>query len=199
MKYFPCTLPNGFIIKPITNEEYIDLCQRFEEKIFGQYFAFKFKEVFSEKEKISLARVEKSGTLSSPWSLCLGIFEACGNFVGWHYSIQLNETSVLMKDTGILPEYQGKKVYSELLKFLIAECSEAGFLYLRSTHRITNNQVIIPKLKAGFVIMGFEVDNNGLGLTLEYQVNPFHRDAIKVRSGELRPKGTLAKLFGLDS
>ena len=61
---------------------------------------------------------------------------------------------------------------------------------------MTNNAVIIPKLKAGFVISGFEVsDRFGTLVQLSYYFNPLRRKMMDVRVGQRKPDEEIRKLF----
>ncbi|HEY4249536.1 MAG TPA: hypothetical protein VGM64_22120 [Lacunisphaera sp.] len=92
----------------------------------------------------------------SVYSLCLGIY--CGEqLAGWQYS-HAQEGGILMRDTGLLPEHQGRGVYSAFLPHLLTHFAKSGFALVVSRHRFQNNAAIIPKLKAGFVIVGTEIE-----------------------------------------
>lgn len=75
--------------------------------------------------------------------------------IGWHYGFQRSELEYFMANTGVLPEYHNRGIYSAFLKFLVARAADAGFQYLTSLHHSDNNAVLVPKLKAGFVLQAF--------------------------------------------
>lgn len=53
-----------------------------------------------------------------------------------------------------------------------------------SRHYATDNQVIVPKLRFGFLVSGFELtDDFGLLLRLVYYFNPVRRKILHMRSG----------------
>lgn len=64
-----------------------------------------------------------------------------------------------MTNTGILEEHRRRGLYTALLPVVLNQLRQKGFQIVFSRHTLTNNAVIIPKLKAGFVISGFEVDD----------------------------------------
>ena len=69
---------------------------------------------------------------------------------------------------------------------------------ISSKHSATNNRVIIPKLKAGFVISGLEIsDRYGTLVRLEYFTNPKRRELMDFRSGQALPDLGLRELLGL--
>lgn len=63
-------------------------------------------------------------------------------------------------------------------------------------HRATAHQVIIPKLRAGFIMHGLQMDD-GLTIILAYYFKEVRREACKVRSGEKRVVGKVAEVLGL--
>jgi hypothetical protein len=69
---------------------------------------------------------------------------------------------------------------------------------VESRHTASNNRVIIPKLKVGFVLSGFEVsDQFGTLVWLRYYFNPTRRRMVDVRTGEHAPDDELRGLLGL--
>ena len=92
----------------------------------------------------------------SGYRLCLGIFHG-EQLVGWQYS-HAQESVILMRDTGLLPAHQGLGVYSALLPRLLIHFTSSGYSEVRSRHQFQNSAAIVPKLKAGFVIVGTEVE-----------------------------------------
>lgn len=64
-----------------------------------------------------------------------------------------------------------------------------------SRHYATDNQVIIPKLRFGFLISGFELtDEFGLLLRLSYYFNETRRSIMHVRSGFQQPSAAINDL-----
>ncbi len=64
----------------------------------------------------------------------------------WHMSI-----------SAIKPAFQGLGIYTELLGRLLPIFREAGFRRVVSRHHADNSSVLVPKLKAGFIISGVEI------------------------------------------
>ncbi|SMB99450.1 conserved hypothetical protein [Hymenobacter roseosalivarius DSM 11622] len=60
-----------------------------------------------------------------------------------------------MANTGVLPAYQNRGIYSAFLRFIIQQVTDLGFQFLTSIHHSDNNAVLVPKLKAGFLIQSF--------------------------------------------
>jgi hypothetical protein len=63
---------------------------------------------------------------------------------------------------------------------------------------MTNNDVIIPKLKAGFLITSFELsDTFGSLVHLTYYPSPLRRKVQVYRAGDLFPDEEIRKALGL--
>lgn len=86
--------------------------------------------------------------------------------VGWQFSHQTDERTVSMADTGILPQHQGRGLYTRLLPQVLHTFRAAGYTLVTSHHRATNNRVIIPKLRAGFLLQGLNAYEGGLNVAL---------------------------------
>jgi L-amino acid N-acyltransferase YncA len=184
----------GYRIQPIPLTQYLKACQRLEKHIFGNYFEFRKHTNQTDAQHRQLKRFQRaSGEL---YEVLLGIYHD-HDIIGWHYSAQRNSDEIVMRDTGILPAHQRKGIYSSLLPRLLKHFETAGLTNVVSYHRATNNAVIIPKLKAGFMINGLTVDQYGLAVELIYTFDEDYRNALRVRSGEIRPTGPLAEMMGL--
>ena len=104
--------------------------------------------------------------------------------VGWHYGFQRSDLEYFMANTGLLPAHQGRGLYSALLPVLIEWARATGFQYLTSLHHSDNNAVLVPKLKAGFVLqaLGYLLQP----MLLEANVGPMVQLVYPLRA-EYRP------------
>jgi hypothetical protein len=74
-----------------------------------------------------------------------------------------------------------------------------GFQIVLSRHTTTNNSVIIPKLKAGFVITALEVsDRFGTLVHLSYFFNETRKRIMEFRSGDLKPDQKIKDALGIE-
>ena len=86
------------------------------------------------------------------------------------------------------PTASGEGYLLALLPRILGALQHEGFQIVYSRHVATNNQVLVPKLKAGFVITGIEVsDVFGVLVHLSYFFNPLRRKVLDVRVGQARP------------
>jgi hypothetical protein len=73
---------------------------------------------------------------------------------------------------------------------------ETGFQKIWSQHQMTNNRIILPKLKRGFVISGLNVnDMAGALVQLTYLANPVRKKVMQFRVGKLKPDSQLKDLL----
>jgi ribosomal protein S18 acetylase RimI-like enzyme len=87
----------------------------------------------------------------------------------------------------VIPEYQRQGLYSELIKKVFEITKEQGFQSIWSLHVMTNNPVIIAKLKMDFTIYGFEVNTRyGALVRLIYHHSEIKRKAIRFRAGAVK-------------
>jgi len=115
--------------------------------------------------------------------------------VGWSFGKQKGVDTFLMINSALLPEHQGNGVYSALLPLMLTLLKNEGFQEVRSNHRATNNRVLIPKLRAGFVITGTHLnDMFGFMVQLTYYFNKKRREAFAFREGSRPPHDLLPYL-----
>ena len=176
-------LGNGYTAERIPDETYREASTRSERVMYSDTSVYAF-------DAPTRADVPKGETYS--W----GIFHG-GQLVGWHHAYQYDERSVYMSDSGLLPEHRGQGVYTRLLPSLLEAFRAAGYTLIRSHHRATNNAVIIPKLRLGFFIQGLNLYEGGVNVLLVLSFDESYRAAQRVRSGELQPRGEVARRLGL--
>ncbi len=80
--------------------------------------------------------------------------------VGCFWGAQQQYARYYMVFSIIAPERQGQGIYTAFLKRLLTVLDAVGFKEVTSRHHPDNNAVLVPKLKLGFTISGFEVAPN---------------------------------------
>lgn len=192
---FTKNLSNGYIIKEMTAEDFWPLWDLHSPPIFRDtYLNFPWRQHISEKETADISSLQKN---IKPFKLRLGVFKD-DEFAGWTFGDQKSSDDYYMRNSAVLPEHRRKGLYTELLMVHMELATAQGFQRITSNHILTNNSIIIPKLKAGFVITGFELDDGlGMLLTLAYYTNPLRRKMLDVRAGSLRPDDEIKKALGL--
>lgn len=117
-------------------------------------------------------------------------------FVGWSWGFQQTSTTFYMCNSAILSKHRRKGLYTILMNEVVKRASDKGFLSIYSRHIITNNDIIIAKLKAGFKITTFELSERfGTMVHLTYFPQKIRKDVLDFRSGFRRPDKKMKKLF----
>lgn len=177
-------LGDGYTARPITLETYREACARLEGRIFGDTSQY----AFDPPSKAPPPLGE-----SFQWGIQFG-----EELIGWHHAHQRDERTVDMADSGLLPEHQGRGLYTRLLPHLLSAFRAAGYSLVKSHHRATNNRVIVPKLRAGFFLQGVNLYEGGVNVALTLSLDETYREAMHVRSGFRQASGEVARRLGLD-
>lgn len=99
--------------------------------------------------------------------------------IGWCHGFQIENDTFYMTNSAINEPFRNKGIYSQLLKQVIEILRDKGFQKITSRHKSNNNQVIIPKLKAGFVISSFEISEIfGILIQLTYFLIPQQKKCL---------------------
>lgn len=86
------------------------------------------------------------------------VVEEGGEVIGGYWGMQESYGRYYMINSIVRPDRRGRGIYAALLRRVVAAvAATGGFNELWSRHRVDNNAILVPKLKAGFVITGFEV------------------------------------------
>jgi RimJ/RimL family protein N-acetyltransferase len=92
-----------------------------------------------------------------------------------------------MCNTALHPVHRGKGLYTRILELVVRMAREKGFQLVTSKHYASNNAVIVPKLKAGFIITGMALDEKyGLMVHLTKYLHPEREKLAIIRIGETR-------------
>lgn len=184
-----------FSFKEITLEQLREITSYYPDELFEHNIVFDVNDSLLEAEKESMKTLRH--TLGKPYRLNIAIYhkDIC---IGWHYGWQESSEKFYMCSSVIFPEYRKQGVYSALLPHILSIIRKEGFQILYSRHHCTNSAVIIPKLKTGFVISGFEIsDRAGTLVHLSYFFNSLLRKAMQFRTGDTRPDDELRPLLNL--
>jgi hypothetical protein len=182
-----------YTVSPISKEKYDSLRELHEPLIFPNRFDLNSSGALSSEEKEGLHKL--SAVWKAQYELRLGFYHK-RELVGWSYGYHFTHDTFRMATTGILQEHQRHGVYSAFLGELSTFLKKEGFQVILSRHYATDNQVIIPKLRFGFLVSGFELtDDFGLLLRLSYYFNETRRNALHMRSGFQQPSEEVTKLI----
>ncbi len=182
-----------YTIRSMTSDDFRPLFRAHRPQAFAETFTFRLSNALSDEEQAAIEHLGKP--LDDAYQLHLGIFHG-DSFVGWHTGMQVSSYDYYMMNSAVLPAHQRKGLYTFLLARVLDIARETSFQVVTSRHTATNNRIIIPKLKAGFVITGMEIsDSFGTLVQLSYFFNPLRRHALDVRSGEAVPNEELRQYW----
>jgi hypothetical protein len=106
--------------------------------------------------------------------------------VGAHHSFQTSATDVMMAMSTLRQEFRGRGIYTALTQKVLALTNEAGFQAVTSKHQMTNNPILIAKLKLGFKFYGTEIHAvHGSLLNMVFHHNELMAKSLRFRAGEL--------------
>ncbi len=190
-------LDNGYKIRWMESNNFNDKKSDLKEKVFeDDHSLFPF-EYLAESEKDHIKKLREN-LYKDQFRICLGLFDKEDNFVGWSFGYQVDQMTYYMCNSGVLKKHRRKGLYTALMNVSLDILKEKGFQTIYSRHNATNNSVIIPKLKAGFVISSLEVDDVfGVLVTLKYFTNQKRRKIMDYRAGQLKPDDELKALFSM--
>lgn len=175
-------LGGGYTLRPVSNEVYREVYTRLESAAY---------------ETTSFEWGETPGLPRPDLPAFAWLIGHAGGVVGWHSARQWDERTVYMSNTALLPGHRGRGLYTRLLPHLLEAFRARGYTLVRSHHHATNSAVLVPKLRAGFVVSGLEVNHHGMMAVLIHSFDPVYRDYLDVRSGLTRPNGEVARRLGL--
>lgn len=183
-------LPSGYRFVELPTDEFRKLWDEWGEKIFTENdTSMDFQKIFSEEEWSQVRALQKNMSQLIRMNLC--IFKG-DEFCGWFTGDQYNNETFYMRNSAILPAHRRQGLYTALMYEVLDRVHRLGFQVVLSRHTTTNNSIIIPKLKAGFVITALEVsDRFGTLVHLSYFFNQKRRRVMQFRSGDLRPDDEL--------
>ncbi len=164
--------------------------------LFSGNIDLKLSNILTEQEKSNIK--ELSTSYGSPYKLRMYILNG-DEKIGWFLGEQKDSETFYMINTAIFKQHQNKGIYKSLLPKVLDILKEKGFQKVYSRHSATNNQIIIPKLKQGFMITAFEIsDVFGILIHLSYYFNESRRKAIEYRTGHLKPDKILSEALSLN-
>ena len=145
----------------------------------------------NEKEKLALLKL----TCSNRFVLRIFIYEN-EKIIGWSHGWQIEDDTFYMTNSAIEASYRNKGIYSSLLNHIIIILKEKGFQKITSRHKTNNNQVIIPKLRAGFLISSFEISEVfGILVHLTYFFNKTTKKVFDYRIGVVDNERKIHKIL----
>lgn len=175
-------------------QDFSPLFRKHREEIFGEDHSYFIYDHLSQEELDQIK--ELRSPMEDVFRLYLGVFDENEKFIGWSWGAQESGMTFCMYNSAVAPDYRRQGIYTSLLQKAIEIIQIKGFQLIYSRHCMTNNEVIIPKLKAGFVISKLELDDMyGALVHLHYHLHPLRRKILDYRSGHLKPDEEIKRVF----
>lgn len=192
---FSKKLSNGYEIREMTDDDFWPLIEKHHMQVFQETIQFNWRD-YAPKEDLEKTS-ELTKNMGQPYRLKLGVF-LNEEFAGWSFGDQQSGESYYMRNSAVLETHRKKGLYSELLKTNIEILSAKGFQLICSSHIATNNAIIIPKLKSGFVITSLEIEERfGTRIKLSYFTSQLRKKVFDFRVGFSRPDDELKGILKL--
>jgi GNAT superfamily N-acetyltransferase len=156
----------------ITEEEFWPLFKIHRPIIFAENNTVDIDSFFSEEDKAKRKKLNEFIQLKYNVFLVAYDDNNNENLIGWSWGFAKSNHEYYMCNSAVYPEYRGKKIYTTLMNMVIEKVAADGFQEITSKHHTSNNAVLIPKLKKGFLISGTEINTRfGLMVSLTYFPN----------------------------
>lgn len=188
-------IEEGFVVHQIPLKEFRPWFAQNRSNLFPDTLDFNAQEILSDLERTKQkALAERMANVFS----CAIVLAHETKIIGWSFGRQETFEKFYQVNSAIFPEYRGRGFYKRLLNIMTELVREEGFQIIYSRHAATNSAVIVPKLKSGFVISGFELsDVFGTLVHLTYFTNSVRKKVLDFRCGDLRPDNELKKLLNI--
>jgi ribosomal protein S18 acetylase RimI-like enzyme len=168
----------------VTRDEFMPVFNEHREKIFAENNDINYSVHWSEEETAKFKDLQsKCKTEVRSFLLC----KDEDKIIGWSFGYQKDAEEFYMVNSAVFPEYRNRGVYTKLLEMIIEKAAEEGFQIVSSFHHASNNAIIIPKLKAGFKIVGMKINPRfGTLVELHYFTNEKVGQILDYRTGSTK-------------
>lgn len=183
------------LVKKMDREQFMEHYNTLKDTLFDSDHSYKLYELLSHEDKSKMESLRRERGAENIFRLFLAAFDD-DKFIGWSWGFEEDSHTYYMCNSAVLPQYRRKGIYSQLLSETMEILQQRGYQKIYSRHCATNNSVLIPKLKAGFVITNMQLDDIfGVLIHLSYFTNPIRRKILDYRSGQLRPDEEIKEIF----
>jgi hypothetical protein len=186
---------NDVIIQRVESSLFWDGFKEESNKVFHDFLHSGFSTLCNDNQREQVKKLKP--TLNEDRNIYL-LAKLGDEIVGRSFSEQHSADTLFMCMSYIQEGHRDKGIYTTLLSLTIKLASEIGYLKITSSHNTSNNKIIVPKLKKGFVITGMKV-NAGYGTLADLTLflNPVEKDMQDFRCGYKRPTEEVKKVLSL--
>lgn len=173
-------------------EEILPTVKKIIPKVFKNPVLFFPEPLLSNQE---IKKIKKLSVSASHLQRQTLVVYCKGKPVAWSIGEQTGKEVLQMRLSAVLPKHRGNGIYTRMLKLVLKKAKADGYQKVRSYHQPSNTPVLVAKLKAGFVITGFELDEIvGSLVVLTYFFNQDRKKVFDFRTGHTTlPKEIRAK------
>lgn len=188
------SFPPGYKFEICDKARFQEVVAELSKSVFGdENICAWLNEILSEKELKKLDKL--NANYQSNYTLYTLLFYK-ERLAGWSYGYQDTRESFFMTNSALLPEFQGKSLYSCMLDEVLKILVDKGFQRIHSQHLLTNNSIILTKLRKGFLITGMQVnDLCGTLLELTFFTNQMRKNITDFRVGQKKPSEEVKRLL----
>lgn len=177
----------------ISREAFVPIFKEHRPKLFKEDFDFDINAVLSEQEQLQKQALAEPLNGVHQHHLIAKIGE---ELVGWSVGIQQSAEVYYMSNSAVFPAFRTQGIYTDMLHQVMAFIGDLGFQRVCSKHKMANNAILIPKLKFGFIITGFDVmDIFGPLIEMNYYFNEERRKLLGVRMGTQKMTAAMLDLI----
>lgn len=155
-KHFPMELSNGVYCDHVSRDEIYSFIKKHYRKVFKWAKGAEKLEV----RDLSEARIAKLMDIADDYfkshSDNILFYNKNNEVIGWTTGESQDHVTYYMRNTGLISKYRGKGIYSSFLPKFMKYLEDVGYERTSSNHLGSNPQVMIPKLREGFIISGME-------------------------------------------
>jgi len=177
----------------IDKKVFFEFFEAHRSDIFEADFDFRIRDILSDEEKVKIR--ENWQQFIRPKGYYL-VAKSGDKIVGWSFGMQKSQEDFYMVNSAVFPEYRQQGIYTIMMQKGVEKATEMGFQRIFSRHKMSNNAILISKLKFGFVVTGFEVvPRFGTMILLSYYPNKRRRKLLEIRIGSRKPDEEDMKLI----
>lgn len=191
-------LPPGYSIKSVPTKDFQKIWEKPAKRFFNDYSLFPEKKyLYTTKQLQYFKHLREQFKADSHFRLNLALYYK-NKCVGWSWGFQESPTIFYMCNSAIFEDHREKGLYTCLMREMLSQVIPLGFYQIYSRHHITNNAIIIAKLRQGFKLTTFENSFAfGTMIHLTYFPSQITNDILDFRSGYMRPNKKMKKVFKL--
>lgn len=151
-KHFPIKIKAGIYAELVTQAEFYP----FLRKNFNKVFKPHKNRLHIQPKPSKKAKEVGEHYFNNIHNDLILIKNKNGEILGWCVGETYDMRTFYMRNTGILPKNQGQGIYSRFLDKYLDYLKDLGYQRVNSQHHPDNPGILIPKLRAGFVLSGME-------------------------------------------